>query len=84
MVTSKILKGGSDFLGGYGVAYRRGGKGKLPDLKIALEIKKEGRDRPHGALPLSESPSATFHSLFIRLRQVLVTACNLSVVAFGI
>ena len=42
-MTSKILKGGSEFLGGYGVAFRRGGKGKLPDLKIALESKKEGR-----------------------------------------
>ena len=84
LVTSKILKGGSEFLGGYGVAFRRGGKGKLPDLKIALESKKEGRDRPHGALPPRESPSATFHSLFIWLHQVLVTACKLSVVAFGI
>ena len=56
-MTSKILKGGSEFLGGYGVAFRRGGKGKLPDLKIALESKKEGRDRRKGESWLVEDIS---------------------------
>ena len=48
---------------------------------VALESKEEGRDRPHGALPISESPPATSHALSIWLCQA---ACKLSVVAFGI
>lgn len=52
LVTSKILKSGSEFLGGYGVAYRRGGKGKLPDLKMAHSTREQGgrkRQTPWGA-----------------------------------
>lgn len=85
LATSKILKSGSEFLGGYGVAYRRGGKGKLPDLKMAHSTREQGgrkRQTPWG----TAIQWITFSHLpfFIWLLQVLVTACKLSIVAFGI